>query len=202
MPLPSRHSKLGTVGFYALVFIVLAGFSNAVNLTDGLDGLGAGTSAIVLVALAGIAFILGRQQHDPGMQDLMVLAGCIGGACLGFLWFNTFPADVFMGDTGSLGLGGAIAGMAILTRTEMLLLVIAGLFVIEALSVMAQVVSLQAVPPPRAAHGAAAPPLRAQGVVGDQDHRALLDHRRDLRRRRVRHLLRDLLRAVHVGADS
>ena len=77
------------------------------------------------------------------MLDLTVLSGCIVGACLGFLWFNTFPADVFMGDTGSLGLGGAIAGMAILTRTEILLILIGGLFVIEALSVIVQVVSFK-----------------------------------------------------------
>jgi phospho-N-acetylmuramoyl-pentapeptide-transferase len=143
---PIAHNwqiHLGSVGFYILVFIVLAGFSNAVNLTDGLDGLAAGASAIVLIALAGIAFLIGRQQHDPGMQDLVVLAGSIGGASLGFLWFNAFPADVFMGDTGSLGLGGAIAGMAILTRTELLLVVIAGLFVLEALSVIAQVISFK-----------------------------------------------------------
>lgn len=142
---PLTHFKLnvGPFGYYAIVFLVLAGFSNAVNLTDGLDGLAAGTSAIVLVAMAGIAFLIGRQQHDPGMQDLMVLAACIGGASLGFLWFNAFPADVFMGDTGSLGLGGAIAGMAILTRTEILLVVIAGLFAIEALSVVAQVISFK-----------------------------------------------------------
>ena len=85
------------------------------NLTDGLDGLAAGASAIVLVAMAGIAFIIGRNTSDPGITDLMVIAGCVGGAALGFLWYNTFPADVFMGDTGSLGLGGAIAGMAVMT---------------------------------------------------------------------------------------
>jgi phospho-N-acetylmuramoyl-pentapeptide-transferase len=134
---------LGPIGFYALIFVVIAGFSNAVNLTDGLDGLAAGTSAIVLVAMAGIAFIIARHEHDPGMYDLVILAGCIAGACLGFLWFNAFPAEIFMGDTGSLGLGGAIAGMAILTRTEILLVVIAGIFVVETLSVIAQVVSFR-----------------------------------------------------------
>ena len=95
----------------------------------------------------------------------MVLSGCIGGACLGFLWFNTFPAEVFMGDTGSLGLGGAIAGMSILTRTEVLLVVIAGLFVIEALSVIAQVASFKLFHRRVPAHGAPAPSLRAHGVV-------------------------------------
>ena len=125
--------------YYTVIFLTIAGFSNAVNLTDGLDGLAAGASAIVLVAMAGIAFIIGRNASDPGISDLMVVAGCIGGACLGFLWYNTFPADVFMGDTGSLGLGGAIAGMAVMTRTEFVLLIIGGLFVIEAGSVALQV---------------------------------------------------------------
>ena len=143
LPVPHQNLNVGTFFYYAIVFIVIAGFSNAVNLTDGLDGLAAGSSAIVLIAFFGIAFILGRQLHDPGLQDLMILGGCIGGACLGFLWFNAFPAEVFMGDTGSLGLGGAIAGMAILTRTEIFLLLIAGLFVVETLSVMAQVVSFK-----------------------------------------------------------
>ena len=143
VPFTSWQLELGTAGFYALIFLTLAGFSNAVNLTDGLDGLAAGASAIVLVALAGIAFIIGRNASDPGITDLMVVAGCVGGACLGFLWYNTFPADVFMGDTGSLGLGGAIAGIAVITRTEFVLLIIGGLFVIEAASVMAQVVSFK-----------------------------------------------------------
>jgi len=143
LPFTDQEWQLPTVLYYSVVWITISGFSNAVNLTDGLDGLAAGSGAIVLVALAGIAFILGRQQRDPGMTDLMILAGCIGGACLGFLWFNTFPAEVFMGDTGSLGLGGAIAGMAIMTKTELFVLIIAGLFVVEALSVMVQVVSFK-----------------------------------------------------------
>ena len=143
VPFSSIQLELGTVGFYALIFLTLAGFSNAVNLTDGLDGLAAGASAIVLVAMAGIAFIIGRNTSDPGITDLMVIAGCVGGASLGFLWYNTFPADVFMGDTGSLGLGGAIAGIAVMTRTELVLVLIGGLFVLEAGSVAAQVVSFK-----------------------------------------------------------
>jgi phospho-N-acetylmuramoyl-pentapeptide-transferase len=143
VPFTDVRLDLGTFGFYAVVFLTLAGFSNAVNLTDGLDGLAAGTSAIVLVALAGVAFIIARNTNDPGIQDLMVVAGCVGGACLGFLWYNSFPADVFMGDTGSLGLGGAIAAMAILTRTELALLIMGGLFVIEAGSVALQVASFK-----------------------------------------------------------
>ncbi len=143
IPFTAYKLQLGTIGFYTLIFLTLAGFSNAVNLTDGLDGLAAGASAIVLVALAGIAFVIGRNAHDPGITDLMVVSGCIGGACLGFLWYNTFPADVFMGDTGSLGLGGAIAGMAVMTRTEFVLIILGGLFVIEAASVAAQVISFK-----------------------------------------------------------
>jgi phospho-N-acetylmuramoyl-pentapeptide-transferase len=143
LPFSDQRLELGTWGFYVVVFLWLAGFSNAVNLTDGLDGLAAGASAIVLVALAGVAFIIGRNANDPGITDLMVIAGCVGGACLGFLWYNSFPADVFMGDTGALGLGGAIAGMAILTRTELTLLLMGGLFVVEAASVALQVASFK-----------------------------------------------------------
>ena len=116
---------------------MVAGTTNAVNLTDGLDGLAAGCAAIVLLAYIGITFI------TAGFHDLAVLSGCLVGACVGFLWFNAFPATVFMGDTGSLGLGGAIAGMAIMTKTEILLLLLGAIFVIEALSVLIQVFSFQ-----------------------------------------------------------
>ena len=143
VPFSDNGWHLSTFWWYVLIVVVIWSTTNAVNLTDGLDGLAAGTSAIVLLSLASIAFIIGRGEHDPGMLDLTVLSGCIVGACLGFLWFNTFPADIFMGDTGSLGLGGAIAGMAILTRSEILLILIGGLFVLETLSVIAQVVSFK-----------------------------------------------------------
>jgi phospho-N-acetylmuramoyl-pentapeptide-transferase len=124
--------------FYpVLIFLVLAGASNGVNLTDGLDGLAAGCAAIVFLAYTAMAVI------TTGQADLALLAACFVGACVGFLWFNSFPAGVFMGDTGSLGLGGAIAAMAVMTRTELLLLIIGGIFVIEALSVLIQVVSFQ-----------------------------------------------------------
>jgi phospho-N-acetylmuramoyl-pentapeptide-transferase len=125
--------------FYpVLVYLVVAGTTNAVNLTDGLDGLAAGCVSIVVLAYIGITFIT-RGQHD-----LTLLAGCIVGACIGFLWFNAFPATIFMGDTGSLGLGGAIAGLAIMTKTEELLILLGGIFVVEALSVIIQVASFQA----------------------------------------------------------
>ncbi len=119
--------------FYPVfLYLVVAGATNAVNLTDGLDGLAAGCSAIVLLTYLGITFI-------NGDRDLSLLAGCLVGGCIGFLWFNAYPATVFMGDTGSLGLGGAIAGFAVMTKTEELLVLIGGIFVIEALSVLIQV---------------------------------------------------------------
>jgi phospho-N-acetylmuramoyl-pentapeptide-transferase len=124
-------------GYPVLIFLVLAGATNGVNLTDGLDGLAAGCAAIVLLAFTAMTFI------TQGQQDLALLCACLVGACVGFLWFNSFPASVFMGDTGSLGLGGAIAAVAVLTKTEVLLLVIGGIFVIEALSVAIQVFAFQ-----------------------------------------------------------
>jgi len=124
-------------GYPILIFLVLAGATNGVNLTDGLDGLAAGCAAIVLLAFTAMTFI------THGQQDLALLCACLVGGCVGFLWFNSFPAAVFMGDTGALGLGGAIAGIAVLTQTEILLLIIGGIFVIEALSVAIQVFAFQ-----------------------------------------------------------
>jgi phospho-N-acetylmuramoyl-pentapeptide-transferase len=124
--------------FYpVLIFLVLAGATNGVNLTDGLDGLAAGCAAIVLLAFTAMTFI------THGQRDLSLLCACLVGACVGFLWFNSFPASVFMGDTGALGLGGAIAALAVLTQTEILLLIIGGIFVMEALSVAIQVIAFQ-----------------------------------------------------------
>ena len=119
------------------IYLVVAGTTSAVNLTDGLDGLAAGCAAIVLLAYIGITFI------TTGQRDLTMLAACLVGACVGFLWFNSFPASIFMGDTGSLGLGGAIAGLAVMSNTEALLPLLGGIFVIEALSVLIQVFTFQ-----------------------------------------------------------
>jgi phospho-N-acetylmuramoyl-pentapeptide-transferase len=125
--------------FYpVLIYLVVAGTTSGVNLTDGVDGLAAGCTAIVLLAYVLITSIT---HHE---QDLALFASCMLGVCVGFLWFNAFPATIFMGDTGSLGLGGAIAGLAVMTQTEVLLLLIGGIFVLEALSVLIQVVSFQA----------------------------------------------------------
>lgn len=136
---PSLNFTIGDTGirvpilYLALISVIFVGFTNAVNLTDGLDGLAAGTVMIAMLAYAGIAF---RQDS----LDLAIISAAIGGACIGFLWFNSYPASIFMGDTGSLGLGGAIAIMAILTKTELLLVLIGGIYVIEALSVIGQVI--------------------------------------------------------------
>ncbi len=130
------HIDLGPF-FVVLVYLVVAGTTSGVNLADGLDGLAAGCVAIALLAYIGITFV------SPGDHDLELVAGCLGGACIGFLWFNSFPASVFMGDTGSLALGGALAGLAVMTQTELLLIVIGGIFVIEALSVLVQVFSFR-----------------------------------------------------------
>ena len=174
--------------FYGvLVFLVLAGATNGVNLTDGLDGLAAGCAGIVLLTYTSIVFITGGQDglSITEQDGLSLLGACLVGSSVGFLWFNSFPAAIFMGDTGSLGLGGAIAGMAVMTKSEVLLIVIGGIFVMEALSVAVAGALVPALPPPRAADGADPPPLRAIGLVGDQDHRPLLDHGRDRQRDRL-----------------
>lgn len=122
--------------YLALVFVMMVGESNAVNLTDGLDGLAAGTVMIVMLAYAGIAF---RQNR----LDIAMLAASVAGACVGFLWYNSYPADIFMGDTGSLGLGAGIAALAIITKTELLVLLIGGIYLAETLSVVLQVASFK-----------------------------------------------------------
>jgi phospho-N-acetylmuramoyl-pentapeptide-transferase len=137
LTVPFLKTGLAIGGFYyVFAFFLVSGFSNAVNLTDGLDGLAAGTVAVALFALAGIAFLRGE-------TDLAIFAACLTGACVGFLWYNSHPAAVFMGDTGSLALGAGLGGMAVVTQTEILVLLVGGLFVAEALSVMIQVVSFR-----------------------------------------------------------
>ncbi|MDQ4106329.1 MAG: phospho-N-acetylmuramoyl-pentapeptide-transferase [Actinomycetota bacterium] len=122
---------LGVALFSVLMLLVIVGATNAVNLTDGLDGLAAGAGSIALLAYTAIAFL--ERQYD-----LAIICGAMVGAIIGFLWYNAHPADVFMGDTGSLAIGGMLAAAAVLTKTEMLLPIIGGLFVVETLSVMIQ----------------------------------------------------------------
>jgi phospho-N-acetylmuramoyl-pentapeptide-transferase len=134
--------------WYALLFLIVAGASNGVNLTDGIDGLAAGTGMIALITFTAInifTFIRLGQFGEPRSDylDMAILGGALIGAVIGFLWYNAFPAEVIMGDTGSMAIGGALAGFAIWTKTELLLLLIGGVFLIEALSVILQVVSFR-----------------------------------------------------------
>ena len=128
---------VGIALFSGFLLLVIAGTTNAVNLTDGLDGLAAGAGAVALLVYTAIAFL--ERQYD-----VAIVCGAMVGAIIGFLWFNSHPADIFMGDTGSLAIGGVLAAAAVLTKTELLLPVIGGLFVAEALSVMIQVAVFKA----------------------------------------------------------
>jgi phospho-N-acetylmuramoyl-pentapeptide-transferase len=141
------HLYFAPLLFLPWVMFVLAGGSNAVNLTDGLDGLAGGLTGIAAFTFGAFAYLIGRADtsrylglfYMPGAGELSIFCVALAGACLGFLWFNAHPAEVFMGDTGSLALGGALATVSILLKAEFLLVIIGGVFVIEALSVMLQV---------------------------------------------------------------
>jgi len=133
--------------YIPFVILVIAGSSNAVNLTDGLDGLAVGLVGICALAFAALCYVTGRVDFSrylnivylEGSGELTVYCGAVLGAALGFLWFNAHPAEVFMGDTGSLALGGALGTLAILIKKELLLVLVGGVFVAEALSVILQV---------------------------------------------------------------
>ena len=133
--------------FILVVILIVTAVSNSANLTDGLDGLTSGTSAIIGVALGILAYVSGRVDfasylnimYIPGSDELMVFSSAFVGACIGFLWYNAYPAQVFMGDTGSLTLGGIIGVFAVLIHKELLLPILCGIFFVEALSVIAQV---------------------------------------------------------------
>ena len=138
--------------WYALfAIVVLVGASNAVNLTDGLDGLAIGTFAIAAAAFTALAYVTGHAVlanylllvHFPPAAELTIFCGSLVGASLGFLWYNSYPADIFMGDVGSLALGGALGTVAILIKQELLLPIVGGVFVLEALSVIIQVASFK-----------------------------------------------------------
>ncbi|MHB8079275.1 MAG: phospho-N-acetylmuramoyl-pentapeptide-transferase [Candidatus Krumholzibacteriia bacterium] len=150
---PFLKSALPNLGllYVPLIILVVAGTSNAVNLTDGLDGLAIGLCALAFGAFAGLSYVSGNRifagylniPYLPGAGELTIYCLAVVGAALGFLWFNAHPARVFMGDTGSLALGGALGTVAILVKRELLLPLIGGIFVLEALSVMAQVASFR-----------------------------------------------------------
>jgi phospho-N-acetylmuramoyl-pentapeptide-transferase len=134
--------------YYPFLFLVIAGAANGANLADGIDGLAAGTGIISLLTFLAITVIAYIRSGAPGNRDdiqldLAILAAALIGAAIGFLWYNAHPAELFMGDTGSMAFGGALAGFAIVTGTEALLVLIAGIYVVEALSVIIQTVSFK-----------------------------------------------------------
>ena len=137
---------LSPVLYIAFVIFIITAVSNGVNITDGLDGLATGTSAIAAICLGLFAYLSGNAifadylniMHIPNLGELSIFIGAFIGACIGFMWYNTFPAQVFMGDTGSLALGGIIASLAIIVRKELLIPVFGGIFLVENLSVMIQ----------------------------------------------------------------
>ncbi len=153
------HSLMDNPYFYPLAFgffllfvvLVVVGASNAVNLTDGLDGLAAGCSIVAAGALTVLSYVTGHAvfarylelQYIPQVAEVTIFCGAMVGACMGFLWYNSHPAEIFMGDVGSLALGGAIGTVAVIIKQEILLFLIAGVFVAEALSVILQVASFQ-----------------------------------------------------------
>ena len=138
---------LGGVLFVVFVLLVVVGSSNAVNLTDGLDGLAGGCSIFACLVYTILAYVSGRSDFSaylgipyvPGVGELSVLCAALSGGCAGFLWYNCHPATIFMGDTGSLPLGGSLGLVAVITKHDLLLVLVGGVFVAEALSVMAQV---------------------------------------------------------------
>lgn len=142
IPVADIHLQLGWA-YYVLAFLIIVGATNAVNLTDGLDGLASGTSAVAAIAFSVIGLMVASTTNSIGAESVAYFGAIVAAVCLGFLVYNVNPAKVFMGDTGSLALGGAFAAMAILTKTELLLVVIGGIFVMEALSVIIQVISFK-----------------------------------------------------------
>ncbi|MGI6455739.1 MAG: phospho-N-acetylmuramoyl-pentapeptide-transferase [bacterium] len=151
LPMPFLKNVFIPLGIFYIPFVafVLTGSSNAVNLTDGLDGLAAGCVIIASLAFGALAYVVGRVDwtqylgilYVPNSAELTVFALALAGATMAFLWFNAHPAQVFMGDTGSLALGGALGTIAVLLKQELVLLIVGGVFVMEALSVIIQVTS-------------------------------------------------------------
>jgi phospho-N-acetylmuramoyl-pentapeptide-transferase len=145
VPIVDKSLPLGPA-WYLLLFLIIAGAVNGVNLTDGLDGLAAGTAIIALATFTAMAVTIYIRQTVAGHRienrlDAAFIGAALIGAAVGFLWFNAFPAEVFMGDTGAMALGGAIAAMAIMLKVELLLIFVGGIFAVEAISVMLQVLT-------------------------------------------------------------
>ena len=139
-----------SLGFYVLLFLIVAGAANGANLTDGIDGLAAGIGIIALITFTAINVVaytrsgqISPTGQDLASLDMAILGAALIGGTIGFLWYNAFPAEVIMGDTGSMAIGGALGAFAVMSRSELLLLLIGGIFVIEALSVILQVFSFK-----------------------------------------------------------
>ncbi|HWR57472.1 MAG TPA: phospho-N-acetylmuramoyl-pentapeptide-transferase [Thermodesulfovibrionales bacterium] len=153
LSIPFFKRWLIDLGWFYIPFsiVVIVGSSNAVNLTDGIDGLAIGLVGIAVLANGALVYISGNKNlaqylqvlYLPGTGELTVFCGAMLGACLGFLWYNAYPADVFMGDVGSLGLGGSLGTLAVITKQEIVLAVVGGIFVLETLSVILQVASFR-----------------------------------------------------------
>src|SRR5262249_4837799 len=145
------HPDLTVLGYSAFIILVLTATSNTVNLTDGLDGLAISVTVVAASALTGFVYVTGHMrfasyldiQHTPGMDEVTIFSGALVGGTLGFLWFNAPQAEVFMGDVGSLGIGGALGAVAVLIKQELVLPILGGVFVLEGLSVMIQVASFK-----------------------------------------------------------
>ena len=188
--LPFFKNVMLPMGAFFIVFatFVVVGTSNAVNLTDGLDGLAIMPAVLVGGALGVFAYVTGNVNFATylqipfinGVGEILVFCAALVGAGLGFLWFNTYPAQVFMGDVGALALGAALGIVAVVVRQEIVLAIMGGVFVIETVSVILQVVSY------KLPDGAAAPSLRAQRLAGTEGHRPVLDHHGHSRPRRSR----------------
>ncbi|MCC8408793.1 phospho-N-acetylmuramoyl-pentapeptide-transferase [Mucilaginibacter sp. UR6-1] len=141
------YEQYALVVFLFFVIIIITGISNGANITDGIDGLATGTSAIIGITLALLAYVSGNTviadylniMYIPNSGELVIFAGAFVGACVGFLWYNSYPAQVFMGDTGSLAIGGIIAVFAIMIRKELMLPILCGIFIVENMSVIMQV---------------------------------------------------------------
>ena len=175
---------LGVFGFIALSWCVIVGTSNAVNLTDGLDGLAIMPTVMVGSALGIFAYVTGNAvfakylqfPYIPGAGELAVICGAIAGAGLGFLWFNAYPAEVFMGDVGALGLGAALGTIAVIVRQEIVLLIMGGVFVVETLSVMVQVASFKLTGKRVFRMAPIHHHYELEGLEGEPGRRAVLDH--------------------------
>ena len=147
---PILDWKIGlSFGFFVLLFLIIAGAANGANLTDGIDGLAVGVGMIALITFTAMNVVTwirsasSTELRDASSLDLAILGAAITGGAIGFLWYNAFPAEVFMGDTGSMAIGVAIGAFAVMTKTELLLLLIGGIFVVEAVSVILQVFSFR-----------------------------------------------------------